>query len=173
MSDTIQKYAKDTISGYLITIDDIHARIHQGVFFEANNLTLNVAVASPKKILLVTGGTKVVHLSYDVETGAGGAKLELYEGTTVSDTGTPITSINENRLSTNTAEMQVFDTPTVTNDGTQIDIHQSGTTTAGGKLSGHVGFNREFILKKSTNYQLKITTLAQVDVSTEIDWYEI
>ncbi len=166
-------FPQDPISKFFITIDDIHARIHQGNLYEANNLATSVAVASPKRFLIITPGIKAIHFAYEVESGAGGIKVELFEDTIVSANGTAIVLMNQNRLSSNIATLQIFEGPTVTADGTQIDIHQSGTTTSGGKISGHISFNREFILKKNTNYQMKITTLAQVDVSTEFDWYEV
>lgn len=157
-----------------VEIDFIHHVIHEGLRYTVHDLA-TVSAATPKIYLIITPNTSTrVHIVFEVEGGAAGVKVELYEGTTTSDNGTAITPINNNRNSSNVTTLSVYKGPTVTLDGTQLTVEQSGSASVGGKVSGHAEFEEEFVLKQNTNYQLKITTLADlVSVSTQIGWYEV
>lgn len=162
------------VSTYLINIDTVHSKIHQGVSFSVDDLTLVVDIASPKKYLIITPNTSArAHMIFTVETEPG-VKFEFFEGTTVSANGAALSIINYKRDSTNTSVLQVFGGPTVTVDGTRILLWQSGTTLAGGKVPGSIMHADEFILKQNTLYQAKITPLSNnTTVFIHFNWYEV
>lgn len=162
------------VSRYLITIDIVHSKIHQGYGFQVGDLTLAVDIALPKKYLIITPDTgDRAHMIFIVETEPG-VKFEFFEDTTVTANGTALSIINYKRDSVITSVLQVFKDPTVTADGTQIFLWQSGTTTSAGKVGGNIQHNDEFILKQNTKYQIKITPLSNnTTVFIHFDWYEI
>jgi len=161
------------MSRYLITIDIIHSRIHQGYGFHVGDLTLSVNIASPKKYLIITPDTSArAHMVFVVETQPG-VKYQLFEDTTVTANGTALSLINYKRDSSITPVIQIFKDPTVTADGTQLFLWQSGTTTAGGKVGGNIAHEDEFILKQNGKYQVLITPLSNnTTVFIHFNWYE-
>jgi len=162
------------VSRYLINIDIVHSKIHQGVSFSTGDLTAGVNIALPKRYLIITPNTSArAHMVFTVETEPG-AKFEFFEDTTVTLNGTALSLINYKRDSVITPVLQIFKDPTVTVDGTQILLWQSGTTTAGGKVGGRVQHDDEFILKQNAKYQILITPLSNnTVVFIHFDWYEI
>lgn len=162
------------VSRYLINIDIVHSKIHQGVSFHVDDLTLLVDIAAPKQYLIITPNTSArAHIVFTIETEPG-TKFEFFENTTVNANGAALSIINYKRDSTNTSVLQIFKDPTVTADGTQIFLWQSGTTTAGGKVGGNIMHGDEFILKQNTLYQAKITPLSNnTAVFVHFNWYEV
>lgn len=162
------------LSRYLIFIDIVHSKIHQGYGFHIGDLTLDVDIASPKKYLIITPDTTArAHIVFVIETQPG-AKFQFFEDTTVSDNGTALSLINYKRDSLITPVLQIFKDPTVTNDGTQVFLWQSGTSVAGGKVGGAIAHEDEFILKQNAKYQVLITPLSNnTVVFIHFNWYEI
>jgi len=161
------------VSRYLINIDIVHSKIHQGVGFHVDDLTLLVDIASPKKYLIITPNTSArAHMVFVVETEPG-AKFEFFEDTTATD-GAALTLINYKRDSATVSVLNILKDPTVTVDGTQILLWQSGTTIAGGKVGGAITHGDEFILKQNAIYSLKITPLSNnTTVFVHFNWYEV
>ncbi len=159
---------------YLITIDIIHSKIHQGYGFHVDDLALAVDIASPKKYLVITPDTSArAHMIFIIDTEPG-VKFEFFEDTTVSANGTALSIINYKRDSVTASVLQVFGGPTVTADGTRIFLWQSGTTTSSGRIGGRIQHADEFILKQNAKYQVKITPLSNnTNVYIHFDWYEI
>ena len=162
------------VSKYLINIDIVHSKIHQGVGFSTGDLTASVDIALPKKYLIITPNTSArAHIVFTVETNPG-AKFQLFEDTTVTANGTALSLINYKRDSATAPVLSIFKDPTVTADGTQILLWQSGTTTAAGRVGGNIMHGDEFILKQNALYEVKITPLSNsTTVFIHFDWYEI
>lgn len=95
--------------------------------------------------------------------------LQIYEGTTVSANGTPVTSYNVNRDSSNTATVSAFTAPTITGDGTLI---WSGKIGSG--FDATESSTGEIIAATNTNYLFRITkNTANVHYfDYDFEWYE-
>lgn len=162
------------VSRYLIDIGIVHSKIHQGAGFHTGDLTSGVDIASPKKYLIITPDTSArAHIIFILETEPG-AKVQLFEDTTVTANGPPLSLINYKRDSITTPVLQISKDPTVTVDGTEIFLWQSGTTIASGRVGGDIHHDDEFILKQNAKYEVKITPLSNnTTVFIHFNWYEI
>ena len=91
----------------------------------------------------------ISHALWTVE-GEHETELYLYEGATVSNTGTWVNVYNNNRNSANTALVEAYSAPTVTAYGTLVESDHAGS----GRASGGVGSrsDHEFIGKQNTDY---------------------
>lgn len=154
-----------------VSIDYVHHRLHEGDLFSVNRVSTGVNIAAPKRFLLKSPDTATQpHFIFSVEAQPG-AMVEVFENPTVTVNGSALTAVNNNRRSANTAEMAVFEDPTITVDGTSIFVDRTGTIASGGKIS--IPYNDEFVLKQNTNYQIKVTPLADsTAVSAHFNWYE-
>ena len=105
-------------------IELAHHRIHEGNHFLVHKISLGINIASPKYYLIIpppSAGTNTIemHLIFEVDTDIGGT-LILFEGSTIADNGTALTIINNNRRSSSSSEVNVYEDPTVTTEGTSI-----------------------------------------------------
>lgn len=98
--------------------------------------------------------------------------VEIFEGVAVSANGTPCVAFNNNRNSTKTPQLQCFDAPTVTDDGTLMWAAKVGSGRSDTGVSP--GFNYEIIVKPNTTYMFRITkaTSGTHWIDTDFFWYE-
>ena len=160
----------DASTNSLLTIEYAHHEIHAGThFFIKNYYTLGNS--EELEFLAVPSDTLAwshmfTSFNFELE-----GMVYIYENTTTSNDGTPITSQNRNRNSNNTAKLIVYAIPTVTIDGNLVAAYSVG---AGKKSGGESRANNELILKQNTKYLIKIvngvTTANNVDYLA--DWYE-
>lgn len=169
-----QQLQQDQISKSIRVIQSAHGAIHSGELFEMTDVTLGVNVATPKRYLLVTPNTSTrIHVALLVESEPG-ITIEFFEDTIVTANGTELGEINHNRISTNVAELSVFEDPTVTTDGTILFTFRSGTSTGGARIGDRIQEEDEYVLKQNTNYQVKITPISNgTNITTDISWYEV
>lgn len=176
MSGTVIIKDKDGNESYVSehssqVIDITHAMVHRGQFFSVSK-TATLAAAATLDILLTTPNTDTVaHMTAEITTDTlcTGA---LYEGTTVSDAGTAMTEINNNRNSTTTATVVATHTPTVTGAGTALLVQNIG---AGGlqRIGGSAANRHEYMLKKNTKYLFRVTAASNdTNCDIAIYWYE-
>jgi hypothetical protein len=92
---------------------------------------------------------------YDV-TGSKETQVELFENTTFTG-GTTVTTYNRNRNSTNTLDATVKEDPTILTDGTVLEDFQTGAS--GGRKGSSESRDKRWILKCSTYYLIRITSL--------------
>ncbi len=158
-----------------IGIDLFHHETHDGNSYTYPFVDSDVDIAVPKYILLRTPDTtEEQHLTVSV--GADGvAEAELYENPTVNVDGTPRTPINRNRRSTNTANILLFEDPTIGADGLLLGHIEVGAAGVGQtKLTGEASIRDEFILDRNEDYVIKVTVAADnTHVSIGPDWYEV
>lgn len=156
-----------------IVIDVAHHEIHEGdSFFYSEIGTLNLAAT--RDILIVTPNTtKRTHFTFYVTTTAE-TMLEFFEAVTTSNDGTPVTSFNRERASSNVAGTLLYHTPTVTDTGTRLIVEQVGNATGGAaKVGGNSLERSEFVLKTNSKYMGRATSSANGnDVTIFLDWYE-
>ena len=149
-------------SGVFITMTWAHVLAHKGEVFEVNDYDVDVDIAGPKYWHFKTADDdeNAVHFRYDV-TCNGGAMIEVFEDSTLSNDGTSLTIFNMNRQSTKTSSLlTAYYDPAVSSDGTRLTVHEIGSTGGGSRFAGTVpGFlgALEFILKSNTSYLIKVT----------------
>jgi len=149
--------------------------LHQGKAFTAKHIWYNQVADANSDILLVTGATKYLHLSYDYESTAK-AEFSVHEDATVTNAGTAITAINRNRRVTTSAEAVATYGPNVSSTGIELSARL---------LSGEAGLVRpvsegtetsfgEYLLKQSTTYLFRLTDKASItsDCMVALAWDE-
>ena len=177
------RLSNDSISGVLRTINSRHANIHRGVMFSAD---FSVADASPLAddasmdvLISVPAGT-FPHLLWGSWC-EGLSQHYFYENPTLgtSGEGTPITPVNQNRNSSNTANVQVFSGPDIGDPGTPLvnGKWQGNSAGTGSPTAGNIaatGFSRrEFDLKPENTYLIRVTARdATLRAGAEAVWYE-
>lgn len=161
------------MSGYLVSISEIHSLIHQGKFFSSHAVDTSLEDNTSIKLLIDPNGG-IPHLRVTTATG-GDSRIEIFEGPTVSNNGTEIDRHNRNRLSSNTSTTVIYSGPTVSDDGTKI----FDTIVPGGigrnSSGGDGGIFEEFIFKPDTTYLVQATNLSGQTkaASVAVDFYEL
>lgn len=143
-----------------ISIDTVHARIHEGVAYTVSALAASLSDAGDLDVLFRTPAAGAVHMRVSAAI-AGDGELRIYESPTTSADGTELDVVNRNRLSSNVAGSAAFEGPTVSDPGTLI----GGPTLLPGGTGGRAGAATaspigEHILKFSTDYLLRLTNQA-------------
>lgn len=161
------------------TIEYEHENIHNGVFYEFYSKFQLAANNGTKIISMKTPATGYVHLSPPTYfSSADKLTIEYFEGATqTAETGTAITAVNHNRVSTNTPKATLLDAPTVTNNGTKFaQVYIPGSTGVGGTRYGESvgGTKNEWVLKQNTVYLIKFSNASTSanDVQINAQWYE-
>lgn len=171
--------SRDSISSALEIIPSEHAKIHDGKMFEFTHATADGAGLTDNAtldVLLSVNASTYPHLIIGMFLGGLGQGY-FYESPTISSNGTEITPKNKNRSSVNVSGITVYHTPTVSDVGTELFSGRWLGTSSGpsGKInSGGEGFSqREWILKPSTLYLLRITArAADLQAHHNLVWYE-
>lgn len=163
----------DSVTGGLVAISEIHRMIHRGLMFTAGVFDDSVPNNGALELFVVTAVGQSAHARFEAG-GEGSARLQLFEGATSPSSGTPVTAVNRNRLSTRTPSTLVFYAPAVSDVGVSIWDNYvpggHGNQAAGGAAES---FN-EYVLKMGTNYLLRITNISgQANpFSAAINFYE-
>lgn len=144
----------------LETVDTVHLKVHEGKYFSGGLYNATLADAGTATILIQTSSTEVTHIKF-ASSGSGNSTIQFFEGTTVSNAGTAVTMSNHNRNSTKSFSGTVTHTPTITDNGTQLNGTAFLAAGTKGDGSGDFsGFSNEFNLIKSTNYLLLVTNVS-------------
>lgn len=140
---------------YVPIIAEEHTRIHESKGF---TLTGKRTVASGARIniLIKNPGGNFPHFRfYAFASEKAPADIFLYEGTTISADGTELTPRNNNRNSSNVPNITLHETPTITDDGTEIEYSLiAGSKHVGGSAES---ITAEWILQSDENYLLRYT----------------
>lgn len=163
----------DPTSKGVILVDTRTARIHKGEAFRAGFFDAALVDDGIINILIKIGANFEAHTVFEAAAG-GDAEITIFEGTTVTDDGSSLAAGDRNRTTANTPETTLFSGPTITADGTEL-AHVllpggSGGNASGGSADSPV----EFVLKKSTNYLVRVKNIAGATkaFSATMDWYE-
>lgn len=159
-------------------LDIAHQRIHEGNHYFVHRIVTGINMANPKYFLIIPppvqsdGSIIEMHLIFEVVTDIGGT-LEFFENPTVTNNGTELKIINNNRRSSTTSLAKIFEKPTVTNDGTSLFEERAGTTTNGAELGEFKRDDEEIILHQTDTYILKFVPLADgANITMELNWYD-
>ena len=157
------------IDGAVPIQDYAHKEIHKGKAFFVKGWQDVDGADTVVNFLFVTGAT-TPHATWNVG-GESEFTLELYEDTTVSANGTPVTVYNHKRDSSNTSTVSAYTGPTITGDGTKI---WSGKIGSGRNATEERGASGELIAKTNSNYLFRITkNAANVHYfDYDFNWYE-
>ena len=157
-----------------VTLEWDHAQIHQGNGYTLSGKHVGLASTATLDFLLVTDGSTPHFRSAVMQMTGGPCDVALYEDTVTSADGTPMTPYNNNRLSTNTSSTLLYQGPTITDIGTQIEYHL--VPVAGNQSGGAVEkVGGEWILKPASKYVVRVTNNdnSAVDVGFSFFWYEL
>lgn len=92
----------------------------------------------------------------------GDAEVQIFETPTISADGTPLTPRNKNRYASDTVGYTVFHTPTTSVDGTEL-INQFVAGGSGGIKVGAATEERdEWVFKEGLNYLIRVTNVSGV-----------
>lgn len=170
----------DPYAHAVTVIDEEHRLVHDGMVFDCDHYSASIANGASLDVHLKVPAGCYPHLrALGFAVSDGPCMFYFYEAPTLSADGTELTPRNHNRNSTNTPQMQVFHTPTVTGVGTLL--HQRFVPDMGGvgaNLVGVVGSTagsaQEFVLKPSTSYIIRMTNNsgAAIAAAGECLWYE-
>lgn len=160
--------ARDSVTNVAMSIDYAHHEIHSGSMFvatyhEDKSIGTNVDI-----LISVADTTKWPHVFLEVEHESE-TDIALFESTTASNNGAVIKVINHNRNSTSNNTMNVYNSPTMSNVGTQVYVWHSGSGKGSGAI---VRDDDELILKQGTKYLLRSTATAAGWIAVKINWYE-
>lgn len=163
----------DEFTGAAAFIDVAHLMVHAGRYFTAPDVDTDVDIATPKEWLFVTPDDDdlEVHVTFGVYSSRQ-CTLELFEDAETSADGTEITPLNHRRVSTYESAVAVYADPTVTADGTRIDVTGVGSQGGAMKLGGGV-YCPYWDIKPNTKYLLRVTVAADDAIVTlQGDYYE-
>lgn len=173
-SDDLAQAIVDRFNLALVVMDEVHYNIHRGIMFQADYFQATLADDGAVALLVQVDDSQPAHMRLGVATG-GDAEIEIYEGPTISASGTGIQAVNRNRISSNTPSTLISHTPTISVDG----ISLSHLLLAGGTgfLSTPGGQGRtfeEWVLQPGENYLVRVTNRAGTaqPVSIGLDFYE-
>lgn len=173
----------DPISNLPVFVDYDHHQLHEGEIFRWSVLGLNGLNAnSNKDLLLVVPNISTTtarpsriytspHLRFEVVTD-GAASIYLYEGATVSSSGTVSTPVAMERNGTYTSGLIPYEGPTVISTGTAT-LFQG--LLGGSKNSAGTTENSsiEFVLRNNTKYLMRLTSAtAGLKYVIRLLWYE-
>jgi len=146
-----------TLTQHVINTGIYHYRVHQGIMFSADTSDVALAGAASLELLIRTPAAGI-HLLYNASLGAD-ASLSFFEAPTNTAVGTQITPINHNRNTTHVATTLVYHTPTITVDGTELDVLIMPGGTGGNSQGSSGAILLDWELAPSTDYLLRLTNL--------------
>lgn len=165
-------YVKVDTLGYLCIMEAEHHKVHEEKFYTVSDYDSSVDTGTPKYWHIKTPDTSLrAHLKILVSTDTGGL-IELFENPTTSADGAALTAYNNDRNSGNTSSFSFYKDPTVSADGTSIEISRIGAG-RDKRLGGTARQPSEIILRQNEQYLVKITPDSNgAKVTINIGMYE-
>jgi len=150
----------DQYSGAVGVIDQEHLQIHKGYGYTlgARFILNDVAPGNSIDFLGVNPAGNFPHYRYmAVALDGGPFDIDFYEGTVTTDDGTEVVPFNNNRNSTNTADLKIYSGPTITpgQEGTLLEPILVPASKQTGALGSEA--SNEWNLKVDTKYLIRIT----------------
>ncbi len=172
-SGQTSEVAVDAENRALVTIDSVHAAIHEGVAFRAGYIA-NLAPSASTIMRLSVGANNDAHVLFEIVASLA-CSIEVREGSTFSAPGSALDEVNLNRESSTVADVVAYEDPTVTTPGAlllETIIPAGSNVNQGGGQA--VGSREEWVLDKSTEYTIELTNTGNqtVDFALAAVWYE-
>ena len=155
------------------SLDAIHGRIHQGLFFSADVFDPILADDGDLDVLIRPDASVSMHTRFIATTG-GDAQIWLYENTTFSAPGVAQTLHNRNRISQRTALGLINLGPTVTAVGDELVTGLLPGGKAGQASGSEKQSFEEWILAPGLVYLARVRNVAGTvqPANMQIDMYE-
>jgi len=165
----------DQYSGAVGVIEQEHLKIHEGKGYTVGaRFTIGNGGGTYDFLGIVPAGVYPHFRTMAVSLDDGPFDIDFYEAATVSANGTAVTANNNNRNSTNTPDLDIYDSPTVTTVGNLLEPVLVPSVNKIGALG--VGASNEWILKESTIYLIRVTNNTSGSGtsrgSANMFWYE-
>lgn len=139
----------------LVTVDIVHRRITQGLFWEVSEYEPALAAGATMEFLFQLAATHAIHLFGCAQIG-GDAFIDLFEAPTVTDVGAAKMPINCNRMSGNMLQATVTFGPTTTDDGLRIHRNFAPATSHGLGSGIEKKFFDQYQLDPGQTYLLRV-----------------
>lgn len=143
------------------TIEYEHAEIHEGNAYDAD-IEFSLIGTASTYYLIQTGSNYIHFKDFSFTTDKSEVKIFLYQQPTATGTSS-VEVFNADDDSTKLTTLQLFSSPTVSNEGTKRKVYyESGlTSTADAKGRGDTvqPLTWEYILKKNSKYLIKLVRL--------------
>ena len=177
-SDSTPRHAQiDTVTHALEFVNYSHHEVHAGNhYYVTYPFTLAATSDSQEFILTTPNTTSWAHMVWDLS-GSAITEVWVYEDSAVTSTDA-ISVFNNNRNSTNTADVALYrgSTSTVSSTdaaGTLIWHQKSGASSNQSRTSMQTGNDEELILKQNGNYRIRFETGTATNLcSLKLEWYE-
>jgi len=158
------------------TMDTDHAYIHEGGMF-STFVTLSMTAGGTSKFHITTPAIKYIHWRPSIIASSGDkVTATLYESCGATTATATLTAHNRSRLAGVSSTMTIYQSATITSDGTAIDaIYIGGGTAVGGATTGaESGEKNEIVMARSTRYSLNVVngSSAANNVFVKLLWYE-
>jgi hypothetical protein len=152
---------------------DIHARIHEGIFYTTSKLFLAVSSLGYRDMRIVVAADSECHLR-PFMAGGGEAHYFLYENTTFTVAGTALLAVNRNRESANVADTLFFHTPTIDAAGDLIEegMQPGGSGGNAQGSEGAAGFEEWILTPGEYVFRVQNNGGAAKALSMQLDFYE-
>ncbi len=156
------------------TIETEHAEIHEGETYVSSHFYSQVADDANADLRITLGSDKELHITITVAV-AGDGEILIYEGTTYTVAGTVVAIYNRDRTSSNSSDAGCRYTPTVNVLGTELFHGYAPGGTKKEAIGSVRRTSQEWIFKKSEDYLVRFTNRSggAIDVSIEVEWYEV
>jgi len=135
-------------------------------------LTFTTSAGGSKEIMVSVPNRKDIGAFFNVTSNAKGI-FKVYEGASVSASGTPYTIYASNRNSTASAPVDVYEDPSVSSYGTLLMDIPVGSVSWKATDGGAEVNKDEYILKSSTDYVLQFVENASGTASIECRFIEL
>jgi hypothetical protein len=173
-------YKFDQFAHATTVIQELHRLTHDGFVYHSSGKVTGMIDSNVDDFLVVVPAVTFPHFQrLQITAGRGDIDILVYEGATASDDGTPVSTFNVNRNSTNTPDTVLNSAPTISDVGTLIHTQwiQPTATGVGQSPAGITGETNgeEWVLKPSTKYLIRITNNSGATIAYRYEflWYEI
>ena len=159
----------DAITGAIYTVPLSHGIIHEGNAYFLSHKAV-VSKNSTYDILLLTPPTNSIHLMmHKVVTTVSPGEVCLFESSTVSTSGSPLTPHNCDRDSSNTSSTLMYSAPTGVTLGTELDCD----FITGAKLEGGIttGTSFEWILQANEKYIVRYQNASGITADANFSFF--
>jgi len=161
--------------GYLINIVSEHHKIHEGDHYTCQDDDQDVD-AVKYYLIKAPDTSKRIHYVFNIRSGLNGT-IEFFRSPTVTSSGTTLTTYNNDDNSSNTAELLIFEDPTISSTGAArklVNIIGSDSVSPIGSSGGVTSRSNEHILGQGLYYLIAYTPESNNQrISVCSEWYEV
>jgi len=165
IADVHGREAEIDALGYLVTMDIAHHMIHSADHFTAHYVDTDLDTGQLLSLVITTPNTSVRCHALFSATSTQSAQVQVFEDPTLSNVGTGLTEYNSDRNSSAVPTASVTHTATISVNGTEIAAFTIGGGSGPRSSGGSMGREAEFILKQNEQYLLLVTGKADNGVA--------